>query len=130
MSEQEQEFSFKNYFVPFTTGKAIWFIILIGVIVFANMLVNGFVWDDTGQIVENNAAHSLSTIPSYFFGTQDPSGNLIKIDAMFYRPLMADFLTIIISATILFIVFIRRSGCMWMPGLWHIRYHFSKIIIV
>ncbi|MBI5122540.1 tetratricopeptide repeat protein [Candidatus Roizmanbacteria bacterium] len=53
MQEKEQEFSFKSLFIPFTTFKAIHWIIIIGFIVFANMLFNGFVWDDNFQITKN-----------------------------------------------------------------------------
>lgn len=59
MIEQE-EFSFKNYFVPFTNAKAIIWIVIIGLTVFANMLLNGFVWDDLGYIINYSPVHSLN----------------------------------------------------------------------
>ncbi|HVA96447.1 MAG TPA: hypothetical protein VND99_02220 [Candidatus Acidoferrales bacterium] len=90
----ENEFSFKNYFVPLTNAKAITWIVIIGIIVYANMLINGFVWDDIGQIVTNGDIHSLSNIWSFFFSTHDIHGNLIKIQAIYYRPLMAAVFTI------------------------------------
>jgi len=62
----DSEFSFKNYFVPLTNAKAITWIVMIGIIVYANMLFNGFVWDDIGQIVTNGDIHSLSNIWSFF----------------------------------------------------------------
>ena len=46
MNGEEEEFSIKQYFIPFTNTKAISFIILIGFLVFFNMLLNNFVWDD------------------------------------------------------------------------------------
>jgi len=47
------DFSFKNYFIPFTNFKAINWIIDIGLIVYINGLFNGFVIDDSLQIVNN-----------------------------------------------------------------------------
>jgi len=60
-----EEFSFKNLFVPLTTKKVIVFIVLIGFIVFGNMLFNGFVLDDKTFIASNPELHSL-TISSLF----------------------------------------------------------------
>jgi hypothetical protein len=42
----ETEFSFKNYFVPLTTAKAVTWIIVIGFTVYFTVFFNGFVWDD------------------------------------------------------------------------------------
>src|SRR5258708_7008351 len=91
----EEEITFKNFFVPLTSFKVVFWIIVIGIVVYANMLINGFVWDDTGQIVTNPYTHTLSSISSYFFGSQDINGHLVKIPALFYRPLMATFFTLI-----------------------------------
>jgi Tfp pilus assembly protein PilF len=90
-----QEFSLKSFFVPFTTTKAIHWIIFIGLIVFCNIFFNGFVWDDQGQIVTSSSVHSLSNIWSFFFSSPDANGNLIKIQAIYYRPLMATMFTIV-----------------------------------
>jgi tetratricopeptide (TPR) repeat protein len=57
---REKEFSFKNLFVSLTTLKAIHWIIFIGIIVYANMLFNGFVWDDINYIINNPQIHTLS----------------------------------------------------------------------
>jgi len=62
---KEEEFSFKNLFGPLTTKKAIVFLVLIGFIVFGNMLFNGFVLDDKTFIASNPELHSL-TISSLF----------------------------------------------------------------
>lgn len=93
----QSSFSFKSFFVPFSTIKAIHWLIFIGIIVYFNSLFNGFVWDDIGQIVNNDSVHSLTNITSFFFGGQDINGNIVKIHAAFYRPLMEAFFTIIYS---------------------------------
>lgn len=46
MSKIEDDFSFYDLFLPLTTKKVFFLIIIIGFIVFANMLFNAFVWDD------------------------------------------------------------------------------------
>lgn len=46
VAEKEEDFSIKFFFVPFTTLKAIHYIVLLGIIVYANVLFNGLVWDD------------------------------------------------------------------------------------
>jgi tetratricopeptide (TPR) repeat protein len=77
----QEEFSFKNYFVPLTTAKAITWIVIIGLLVYANMLFNGFVWDDLAYIVQNPLVHSFN-IPLIF------GKNFYNIGTQ-YRPLPA-----------------------------------------
>jgi protein O-mannosyl-transferase len=92
MSEKEppqEEFSFKNYFVPFTTTKAIAWIIIIGLIVYANMLFNGFVEDDKTYIINNTLVHTLNF--SSAFGT-----NLFN-KAGQYRPIAVIYFSILYS---------------------------------
>ena len=59
MHEREQAFSLKNLFVPLTTLKAIHIIVIVGFIVYANMLFNGFVWDDKIYIIFNPQNHNI-----------------------------------------------------------------------
>ena len=75
--------------------RAILWIVILGFVVFSNTLLNGFVWDDIGQIVNNSDIYSISNIGSFFFGSYDPDGNLIKIPAIFYRPLMKSAFAIV-----------------------------------
>jgi hypothetical protein len=75
--EVEEEFSFKKLFVPLTTLKAIHWIVVIGIIVYANMLFNGFVWDDVLQI-ESNSYIQHGQFFYYFTHTIGP----------YYKPLM------------------------------------------
>jgi hypothetical protein len=85
----DPDFSFRNLIVPFTTAKAITVIILVGIIVYANMLLNGFVLDDLGQIVNNQSAHS-------FAGIMDIWQNHIQAQeaSNYYRPLPYTFYTL------------------------------------
>ena len=74
---QIEEFDIKKIFIPFTTTKAIHWIIIIGLIVYANMLFNGFVWDDEGQLIGNSIIQN-SQYFYYFAHTIGP----------YYKPLM------------------------------------------
>ncbi|MGH7204441.1 MAG: hypothetical protein ACREHC_08415, partial [Candidatus Levyibacteriota bacterium] len=66
---QEEEFSLKNIFVPFTTIKAIHWIVIIGFIVYFNSLSNSFILDDSAQIVANLGVHSVASIPDILQNT-------------------------------------------------------------
>jgi hypothetical protein len=81
MNENEEEFSIKSWFVPFTTTKAICFIMFIGFVVYFNTLFNGFVWDDLSNILLNDQAHVLSL--ANIFGKSN-----INL-ALQYRPVVA-----------------------------------------
>jgi protein O-mannosyl-transferase len=86
--EIDTEFSFKNFFVPFTTLKAIHWIVFIGIIVYFNVLFNGFVWDDLTYMVNNPAVHtfnlsSLFHVDNQYFGTG------------YYRPIAATYISLL-----------------------------------
>jgi len=70
LPDPDLNFSFKQLFVPLTTTKAITWIIVIGLILYANMLFNGFVWDDNTFIINNPQVHQLHILsligPSIF----------------------------------------------------------------
>ena len=85
--EKEQEISFKQLFVSLTTPKAIFLIILLGLVVFSNSLFNGFVIDDRLQITENLLVHSISNILSFFTGSTFYSGSNQTLIGLYYRPL-------------------------------------------
>lgn len=93
MNDREDDFSFKKFFVPFTPFKAIHYIILIGIVIYANSLFNAFVWDDKIGLVENPIYQSLNNIPGFFFGVdkKDPA-DVNKWQS--YRPLTATVETI------------------------------------
>ncbi len=96
MTEQENEVDFKDLFVPFTTLKAIHWIVIIGIILFFNGLFNNFVADDPPEITQNPVIQSIQNLPQFF------SGSLFympgqKLGGSFYRPLQSVFFSSIYS---------------------------------
>lgn len=91
----DDDFSLTFLYKPFTNQKALVFIVVIGIIVFANSLANGFVWDDLIQIEKNAAIQSLSNIPKFFSGLNFDSGSTTHSIYPFYRPLTVTFFTIL-----------------------------------
>lgn len=77
-----EDFSFKDYFTPLTTTKVIVGIILIGLMVFSLMLFNGFVDDDTYQIIQNPGIRQLANIPKFFLYS-----DLGPMIGAYYRPI-------------------------------------------
>jgi Tfp pilus assembly protein PilF len=81
-----QEFSFKALFIPFTTGKSVTFLILLGFLIFSPGLMNGFVGDDSGYInhpyIQQNSVWKLLSSSSTDLGGTSP------VTSQFYRPLM------------------------------------------
>ena len=82
-------FDFKSLFVPLTTKKAIIFIIIVGLIVYANMLFNGFVWDDVGYIAINPEIHSFNIITLL--------GKNAFNSPLYYRPLQPIYFAMLFS---------------------------------
>lgn len=80
---------FKSLFIPFTNSKAIFYIIIIGFLVYANSLFNNFVWDDLLFIVNNSTIHSIN-IPQLI------GPNLFNV-IIHYRPLAAIYFALIYS---------------------------------
>lgn len=87
--EVEEEFSFKKLFVPLTQLKAIQWIIIIGLIVYVNMLLNGFVWDDVVFILNNTQVHTLNIALQFGSSLFNTEG--------YYRPIPALYFTILYS---------------------------------
>ncbi len=88
---QEQPLTFKNLFLPFTTKKAVAFIIIIGLVVFFNGLFNGFVGDDKPLISSNVAIQSLQNLPQFF--TNSESGHVLE--RFSYRPLTTTIFSVL-----------------------------------
>lgn len=89
----QEEFSFKNYFVPLTTSKAVTWIIVIGILVYTNMLFNSFIGDDFVQISNNNLVHSVTNIPLLF--TQGPTYDTSGQINNYYKPILSTTFTLL-----------------------------------
>ena len=90
--ETQEEYSFKSYFVPLTTTKAIHFIVLIGLVIFSNILFNNFVLEDRAEILRDPSVQSITNIPNLFI---HQVGGQESID--YYRPLLFTFYDIFYS---------------------------------
>ena len=97
--KESEEGSLKSWFVPFTTTKAISFIILIGFTVYFNVFFNGFVGDDNGQILQNPLVHSLKNFPLFFKGSTLYLAEIGQSAGLYYRPLMSTFFALIYSVS-------------------------------
>lgn len=80
------DFSFKSLFSPFTSTKAIILLIIIGVIVYGNMFLNGFVGDDPGYI--NHPFIQQFQILKLIDGGSTDLGGSSPVTSQFYRPMM------------------------------------------
>lgn len=83
--------------IPLTNKSAIFTIIILGILVFGNILFNGFALDDTSQILTNTPVHSLTNITSFFRGSTfgpDISGSE-TINGAYYKPLLTVFYAIL-----------------------------------
>lgn len=81
-SEEESQFNLKSLFVPFTTSKAIYLIIIIGILVFGNILFNGFIWEDTSLIIQNPAGHSFNIFSPQNTFNYEGSGQFRPVSAL------------------------------------------------
>lgn len=114
---EDQEVSLKDLFIPFTAAKAITWIVIIGLVVYANMLFNGFVWDDKTYILFNrdvltfnitnllqnnifNAGGQYRPIPAIYFATLFA---LFKDTTFFYH--LLQLALHIVNACLVFVVF-------------------------
>lgn len=65
MPADDNEFSFKDLFFPLTNAKIVAYLFLLGFLVFSNMLLNNFLWDDISYLVKNPEITGLNL--SLFF---------------------------------------------------------------
>ncbi len=117
--KDEEDYFFKRYFIPFTTKKAVVFLAIIGFLVFANMLINSFAWDDLSYILYNPEIHTLDILslfrPSFFnHGTQYRAFSAIYFallhsvftdNAFFYHLVQ---LSLHITNTVLLFIFLKK----------------------
>ncbi len=81
----DEEFSLKQYFVPFTNVKAVSFIILIGFIVFANSLVNSPVLDDNRYIFNNPDFQSFNILNNFEPNMFNTIGQYRALTSLFFN---------------------------------------------
>ncbi len=92
--KREKPLTFQSIFFPFTTKKAIIFIILIGFVVYFNSLFNGFAIDDLGLIVTNPNVHTIASIPDIFLNyTRTQLGSNRPLPSSIYAILYTFFQT-------------------------------------
>lgn len=70
------------------TKHFILIILIIGFIVYLNVLPNGFVWDDEEQVVNNTIIQSFSHLPQIFKGSTFQTGGTGGLSGIYYKPLM------------------------------------------
>lgn len=103
MQPIETDFSFKEFFTPFTTVKAAILFFIIGFLVFGNALFNQFVWDELILFNSGDTYRSIANIGYIFLDHSMP----------YYRPLPFSLLA-------LFYTFFGETT-FW--------YHFFQIIL-
>lgn len=91
--QKEQEFSFKSYFVPLTSVKASSWIVIIGLIVYFNMLFNGFVWDDFTYILLNPGMQSLNISAQIGPNVFNAAGQYRPLTSIYFNVLYSIFNT-------------------------------------
>lgn len=83
-----------KHFPTLTKLKAICILIVLGLLVYLNVLNNGFVWDDDGQIVNNTMVHSLENLGTLFTGGTFNFSASNQLSGYYYRPMMSTFFAI------------------------------------
>ncbi|MEK7572127.1 MAG: tetratricopeptide repeat protein [Patescibacteria group bacterium] len=83
----KKDFSFKSLFVPLTPVKVAHYLVIIGFLVFGNMLFNSFVADDITLILTNPTIHSLSNFSTLLFQIQPHAGGQGLFTGSYYIPL-------------------------------------------
>ncbi len=101
----------------------IFLIIIIGFLVYGNSLLNGFVWDDAEQILNNNSVHSIFNLPSFFLGGTFNTGGMAlgNSSSLYYRPLMSTFFATVYT------LFSPRA---WAFHLVQIIFHIANTILI
>lgn len=83
----------KNFFTTLSTKRAVLILIIVGIILFFNGIFNGFLGDDTAQIIGNPVIHSIGNISTFFSGkTFYNGGHLVGV---YYKPILITFFSFI-----------------------------------
>lgn len=106
------------FFRPFRRRSAL-LIFILGILVFANGLVNEFIGDDYGQIVDNPMVHSLGNLDKAFGVSTFYSGGMVF--GAYYKPLMQIYFTLIYS--------IFGQGTFWFH-LFQLFIHIANAILL
>ncbi len=94
MREQKDYFPLKSLFVPLTTEKSIYIIVILGFIVYFNAFFNGFAADDILYIVNNQLTHVVNIILAFGVNDFNSSGQYRPIPAFYFSLLYSLFSTI------------------------------------
>lgn len=89
--EATEDFSFYNYFIPFTTSKAIHWIVIIGIIVYINCIFNNFLGDDKLYIINYLPTHSISIANAFGSSIFNTDGQYRPVSALLFSILYALF---------------------------------------
>lgn len=73
----------------------IYYFIVIGLLIYANSLVNGFVADDNNQIINNIQVHSIWNIGSFFTQSTFYDEGSKRLVGLYYKPIFTTSLSII-----------------------------------
>ena len=87
MCRKNKNIPLKTISSPSQQLKRLHWIIIIGILVYFNSLLNGFLGDDWGQLIYNTPVHSLNNI-LYFFSSSTFYVNGAGTFGLYYKPLM------------------------------------------
>ncbi len=86
----------KRFFENISTRKIILIIVVVGIVIYFNSLLNGFVGDDDSLILQNLVVHSLRNIGNFFSGSTFYNGGQQFVGS-YYRPLYETFFSFVYS---------------------------------
>lgn len=116
MNNTEKDISFRDLFLPLTVKKIILILCIVGLVIYFNMLFNGFVWDDLTYIINNPEIKNFNIISLFGQNSFNSSGYFRPIPAVYFSALFNLFggtaffyhfmqLTLhIVSTTLLFFI--------------------------
>ncbi len=103
--------------------KTVAFIIIatLGIIIYFNVVFNGFAGDDEYIIEKNPLVHSITNIPLFFQGSSFYNTSTRELEGQYYRPILLTVYTIIISTFGLKAFFLH---------LFHLTFYFINAYLV